>query len=70
MLNKTIFECRCCGRFTCGFDDGTFDVDEGGVWRRIARIDGPNAICPACQADPEALDFLIEDGYTSAHIIY
>ena len=70
MLTKTIFECRCCGSSVWGFVDGTFDVDPRGTWRRIARIDGRDAICPECLADPEALDFLIEDGYTSAHIIY
>lgn len=52
-LTRTIFECRCCARSVGGGTDGSFD--EPG-WGRIDNIDGPDAICPRCLADPTALD--------------
>ncbi len=61
----TLFTCRCCDRSVQGRVDGT--VLEPG-WRRIERIDGPNAICPSCEADPTALDALRLDGYEDAHL--
>lgn len=62
----TIFSCRCCSAST---GEWPYDsLPEG--WRRIARIDGPNAICPACVADPTALDGLREDGYEDAHVAH
>jgi hypothetical protein len=43
---ETIFECRCCGDYTPGLSNG-FMTKPG--WKRIAHIDGRNAICPECQ---------------------
>lgn len=60
----TIFECRCCSAST-----GEWPCDslpEG--WGRIERIDGPDAICPSCIADPTALDDLHEFGYPHAAV--
>ena len=57
-LAATTFSCRTCGVYVAGFTDGS--VTEPG-WRDIDRIDGPNAICPECIADPEALDGLREE---------
>ena len=53
--NETLFICRCCGECSWGLTDGTIFAPG---WARIARIDGPNAICPECIADPHALDGL------------
>ena len=61
----TTFECRCCGAYVGGKTDGSFDAPG---WGRIDRIDGPNAICPASQEDPTALDGLKADGYERAHV--
>ncbi len=69
MLNETIFECRCCGDAIRGLNDGTFFHDARGPWRRIGNIDGPNAICPVCVADPGCLDSKVEDGYENASIL-
>lgn len=62
---RTIFNCKCCDRYTWGWNDGTFNAKG---WHRIDNVDGPNAICPACVADPTSLDGLIEDGYENAAI--
>lgn len=62
---RTIFECRCCSATTGGTATGIFDATG---WNRIARVDGPNAICPTCSADPHALDALHEE-YPDAHVI-
>ena len=61
----TTFECRGCGRCIDGYSDGTF-CGEG--WNRILRIDGPNAICPACIHDnlEDVLQSFREDGYENA----
>ena len=67
--NATIHECRCCGDAIHGLNDGTFAHDARGPWRRIGNIDGRNGICPACQANPEALDSLIADGYDNACLL-
>ena len=48
-LPETIFECWGCSRYCRGRSDGAF-FEEG--WSRIRGIDGPNALCPACTADP------------------
>jgi uncharacterized protein CbrC (UPF0167 family) len=56
----TIFTCRCCPASVGGNTDGTA-ASPG--WYRIDGIDGPDAICPACVADPSAMDGLREDGY-------
>lgn len=64
-IASTIFECRTCGNYTWGKTDGS--CDQPG-WARIAGIDGPNAICPECRADPTALDALKADGYENARI--
>lgn len=63
--NETLFICRCCGEGSRGLTDGTF-FNPG--WGRIDRIDGPNAICPECIADPRALEGLKEDGFESAAV--
>ncbi len=55
---ETIFGCRTCPASTPGWSDGRF-ASPG--WGRIAHIDGPNAICPVCAADPTSLDCLRED---------
>lgn len=62
---RTIFECRCCSASVSGKTDGAFDAPG---WRRIGRIDGPDAICPRCSADPHALDDLREE-YPDVHVI-
>lgn len=64
--DRTLFECRCCGDSTGGFNDGT--TDKPG-WVFIARIDGPNHACPTCAADPDSLSGLAEDGYDWAHFV-
>ncbi len=64
-VGRTIFGCRCCDASTGGTNDGRFDAPG---WGRIERIDGPNAICPRCKADPTALDALKADGYPSAQV--
>lgn len=64
-LGRTLFECRTCGNACHGFTDGAFDDP---AWGRIEGIDGPNAICPECQARPEALEGLREDGYENARV--
>lgn len=66
---RTIFECRTCDRSIGGGTDGTFDTDHLGPWARIDGIDGPNAICPACQKRSDALAGLVEDGYPNARIV-
>ena len=68
MITETIFECRCCAMCTPGLSDGTF-LCSWGKWRRILGIDGRDAICPTCQADPTALDHLVADGYDNACIL-
>lgn len=55
---ETIFTCRTCGASTKGWSDGRFAATG---WRRLDHIDGPNAICPACVADPTALDCLRDE---------
>ena len=55
---ETIFGCRTCPASTPGWSDGRF-ASPG--WGRIAHIDGPNAICPVCAADPTSLDCLREE---------
>jgi hypothetical protein len=59
-MSPTIFTCRCCPASVAGTTNG--DVAATG-WRRIEGIDGPDAICPACVADPAVLDDLRADGY-------
>lgn len=61
----TIFQCRCCDASTSGKNDGSFDAPN---WGRIEGIDGPNALCPRCVADPLALEGLVADGYPDARI--
>jgi len=68
-ISTTIFGCRCCDACIGGTTDGRFGYDDRGSWKRIANIDGPDAICPACQADPASLDALKEDGYDNAAIV-
>jgi len=58
----TIFTCRTCDNACHGFNDGT--MDEG--WRRIDHIDGPNALCPSCAADPKSLLSFHRSGYPNA----
>lgn len=66
----TIFECRCCGKYCVGDTSGRFfPLNPGEVWRRIANIDGPDAICGDCAGDADCLDNLIEDGYEHASIV-
>ncbi len=60
--NRTIFECRICGAHTGGFCNG--EKDQPG-WGTIARIDGPDSICPECLSNPNALDGL-RDEYPDA----
>lgn len=55
---ETIFGCRTCPASTPGWTDGRF-ASPG--WGRIDHIDGPNAICPVCAADPTSLDCLREE---------
>lgn len=55
---ETIFTCRCCSASTSGWTDGRF-ASPG--WRRVDRIDGPDAICPACVENPTVLDGLREE---------
>lgn len=55
---RTLYECRTCSTTTGGGTDGSFDDPR---WSRIAGIDGPDAICPTCIADPVALDDLREE---------
>lgn len=52
----SIYECRCCSAST-----GDVPIPPSGQpvapgWGRIVGIDGPDSICPACIADPTALD--------------
>lgn len=63
--SPTLFTCRCCAAAVKGWNDGAV-MSPG--WRKIGRIDGPNAVCPECAVDPEALSSLISDGYAEAHI--
>ncbi len=63
---ETVFECRCCGVYCHGWTNGFFS--EPG-WKRIQFIDGPNAICPNCCNNPQALDFLKEDGFDRAVVV-
>lgn len=63
--SSTVFECRCCDRLTQGTNDGTM-LQPG--WSRIEHIDGPDAICPYCIDDPNALDALHLDGYPDARV--
>jgi hypothetical protein len=50
-LERTIHECIGCGRIpTAGWNDGS--VAEPG-WHDVDHIDGPNALCPECSANPE-----------------
>ncbi len=62
---RTLYECRTCSTTTGGGTDGSFDDPR---WRRITNIDGPDAICPTCIADPAALDDLREE-YPRASIV-
>ena len=61
---ETIFGCRTCPASTPGWSDGRF-ASPG--WGRIDHIDGPNAICPVCAADPTSLDCLREEYPDVAH---
>lgn len=45
-VHMTIHECRCCPASTGDWPQMTLPA----FWHRIAHIDGPNAICPACIA--------------------
>jgi hypothetical protein len=67
MRCETTYECRGCGRNIDGFSDGT--ICQPG-WGRIMKIDGPNAICPACIHDllEDVLASLREDGYEDAFV--
>jgi hypothetical protein len=60
----TTFDCRTCGNSVSGKSDGSFD--EPG-WKRLERIDGPNAICPDCINDPSSLESL-RDEYPNVKI--
>jgi len=66
---ETTFECRGCGRNSMGLSDGRIIGDSG--WGRIMRIDGPNAICPACIHDrlEDILRNFKEDGYDHAFVV-
>ncbi len=55
--HESTHTCRCCVECV-NVVDGAF-AKPGWGW--IARIDGPNAICPTCISDPTALDPLRED---------
>jgi hypothetical protein len=68
-IARTLFTCRVCDTSIGGRTDGSFDTDLAGPWARIEAIDGPNAICPACQKRPDALEDLIADGYPNARIV-
>ena len=59
----SLFSCRCCSRSCMGSDFSSRG------WKEISNIDGPNAVCPSCQADPESLDGLKRDGYENARIV-
>jgi len=63
---RTIFECRTCQTCCQGWSDGAF-AEPG--WNRVEGIDGPNAICPECSADPGALSDLRAAGYPNACIV-
>lgn len=67
MRCETTFECRGCGRNTLGYSDGTICEPE---WGRLMRIDGPNAICPACIHDrlEDVLQSFREDGYENVNL--
>ena len=56
----TVFSCRCCPASAPGTTDGAVAAPG---WHRIEGIDGPDAICPACVANPVSLDSMREDGY-------
>jgi uncharacterized protein (DUF433 family) len=62
---RTIFGCRCCDTSIGGTNDGGFDAPG---WGRIQNIDGPDAICPRCKADPTSLDAIKADGYENARV--
>ncbi len=68
MRCETTFECRGCGKTCDGYSDGTIC---GSGWGRIQRIDGPNAICPACIHDrlEDVLQSFREDGYDHAYVV-
>lgn len=65
---ETTFECRGCGKHAIGFSNGRITGDPR--WGRIMRIDGPNAICPACIHDrlDDVMQALREDGYEHAFV--
>lgn len=66
--STTIFECRtCASSISCRNDDDDVEF-RSRHWKRIRRIDGPNAICPMCQIDIRSLDSLKEDGYEDAYV--
>lgn len=56
--SEALFNCRTCDASTPGWTDGRF-ASPG--WGRIDHIDGPNAICPVCAADPTSLDCLRDE---------
>lgn len=63
--SRTLMTCRTCGTSVRGTTGGT--VSKPG-WHKILRIDGPNAMCPECVKDKDALEGLAEDGYLDAKI--
>lgn len=69
IMQETLYTCRCCGDSIGGLYDGSFFHDHRGPWRRLAYVDGPNAICPECVSQPDSLDALIEDGYEHVSIL-
>lgn len=56
--SRTLFICRACDATTTGRTDSSFDTPG---WRRLDGLDGPDAICPRCVADPTALTWLRDD---------
>ena len=62
----TTFECRTCGVYVDG--EARPDGFAAAGWSAIDGIDGPNAICPECAAEPTSLDALREDGYPDARV--
>ena len=60
---KMLHACRTCDR--SGWAANGYLPDG---WSSVDNIDGPNAICPACAAEPTSLDALREDGYPDAKV--
>jgi hypothetical protein len=71
-MEYSLIECRCCsigGKSFWNPRTGSYEAPAPG-WGRIARIDGPDLICPECREDPvAALDSLKLDGYENAYIV-